>query len=77
MVVRSFNVSEDIYGRFLEFCKARGVSMSKQIEMFMRAQVSDELEIKKEYLDRLAQIRKGKYLNFKSLDELRDHIENA
>jgi len=77
MVVRSFNVAEDVYGRFMAFCRARGVSMSKQIEMFMQAQISDEPEVKQEYLEKLEQIRKGKYLKFSSLDELRAQIENA
>ena len=62
MVVKSFNVAEEVYGRFSQFCKSHGVSMSKQIELFMEAQLENEPEVKKEYLAKLERIRKGKFI---------------
>ena len=34
-----------------------------------------KLRMKKEYLRKLKKIRKGKYLKFKSIGELRKHLE--
>ncbi len=62
MVLKTFNVSEDVYSKFSGFCKEHGISMSKQVELFMRSQVEEEPEAKKEYLEKLARIRKGKFI---------------
>jgi antitoxin component of RelBE/YafQ-DinJ toxin-antitoxin module len=35
MVLKTFNVDEDTYKQFSELCKSCGMSMSKQIQMFM------------------------------------------
>lgn len=40
MALKTFNVDEEVYKRFSTYCKANGISMSKQVERFMR----DELE---------------------------------
>ena len=65
MVIKTFNVSEDIYVKFSEYCKELGLSMSKQVDMFMRSQVEDEPEVRKEYLEKLEKIRKGKFVKVK------------
>jgi len=62
MVVKSFNVSEAVYARFSQFCKAHGISMSKQVELFMESQLEEEPEVKREYLQKLERIRKGKFI---------------
>lgn len=67
MVLKTFNVQEDIYKKFSEFCKGHGVSMSKQVELFMESMVEEEPEAKKEYLEKLERIRKGKFSKIKSL----------
>ena len=36
--------------------------MTKQIELFMQAQLEEEPAAKKEYLDKLERIRKGKFI---------------
>ena len=67
MVLKTFNVQEAVYRRFYDFCKGHGVSMSKQVEMFMESMTEDEPEVKKEYLDKLDRIRKGKFIRVESL----------
>lgn len=36
MVLKTFNVEEESYKKFSEFCKENGLSMSKQIELFLK-----------------------------------------
>ncbi len=62
MVIKSFNVSEQVYDKYSKACKERGISMSKQVEIFMEAQLEEEPEAKKEYLEKLESIRKGKFI---------------
>jgi antitoxin component of RelBE/YafQ-DinJ toxin-antitoxin module len=66
MTLKTFNVEEATYKRFSSFCKGHGVSMSKQVEMFMESVVEEEPEAKQEYLEKLERIRKGKFIRVKS-----------
>ena len=36
MALKTFNLDEEVYRRYSAHCKRRGMSMSKQIEFFMR-----------------------------------------
>jgi antitoxin component of RelBE/YafQ-DinJ toxin-antitoxin module len=74
MVLKTFNVDEKVYGKFSKFCKGHGISMSKQVELFMEAQMEDK-EVKPAYLKKLDKIRKGKYHKFNTVAELRRIIE--
>ncbi|MFH1592017.1 MAG: hypothetical protein ABIB47_01485 [Candidatus Woesearchaeota archaeon] len=76
MVLKTFNVQEEVYSKFSRFCKEHGISMSKQVEIFMESQVGDEQEVKSSYLKKLGKIRKGKYHKFNTVAELRKMIEN-
>jgi len=67
MVLKTFNVQEVVYKKFSNFCKGHGVSMSKQVEMFMESMVEDEPKAKQEYLEKLDRIRKGRFMRIKSL----------
>jgi antitoxin component of RelBE/YafQ-DinJ toxin-antitoxin module len=69
MVLKTFSVQEEIYKKFSEFCKGHGVSMSKQIEMFMESMIQNEPKAKKEYLEKLERIRKGKFIRVKSFTD--------
>ncbi len=69
MALKTFNVSPEVYEKFSKKCKAYGISMSKQVDMFMASQVEDEPKAKKEYLERLEQIRKGKFVSVKSFSK--------
>lgn len=62
MTIKSFNVEDETYKKFSEYCKNSGVSMSKQVEFFMRSVVEEDPIARKEYLDKLDNIRKSKFL---------------
>ena len=79
MVLKTFNVDEGIHAKFSQFCKEHGISMSKQIELYMESQIGDEFDnrkVKPSYLKKLAKIREGKYHKFNTIAELRKLIEN-
>lgn len=65
MVLKTFNVQEEVYAKFSAFCKSMGLSMSKQVEMFMESFLEEEPEAKKSYLKKLDKIRKGKFIRVK------------
>ena len=65
MALKTFNVNPEVYSKYSGFCKEHGVSMSKQVELFMEAQVADEPMARQEYLDRLERIRRGKFVKVK------------
>jgi antitoxin component of RelBE/YafQ-DinJ toxin-antitoxin module len=69
MVLKTFNVDEDTYTKFSALCKSHGMSMSKQIQMFMESVVSEEPEAKQEYLEKLDNIRKGKFIQVADFSE--------
>ncbi|MCD6247810.1 MAG: hypothetical protein J7J87_05275 [Candidatus Diapherotrites archaeon] len=69
MVLKTFNIQEDVYKRFSKFCKEHGLSMSKQIELFMRSFLEEEPKARKEYLEKLERIRKGRFIRVKSFSE--------
>lgn len=76
MVLKTFNLQEQVYNKFSKFCKSNGISMSKQVEFFMESQINTEKEVKPEYLKKLKNIRKGKYHKFNTVAELRKIIED-
>ncbi len=70
MVLKTFNVDKETYEKFSEFCKEHGLSMSKQINIFIEAQIEEEPEVKKSYLKKLQKISKGKFIKVENLDEI-------
>ncbi len=62
MVLKTFNLNEDTYRKFSEFCKEHGISMSKQVNIFIDSQMEEEPTIRKSYLKKLEKIRKGKFI---------------
>ena len=62
MVLKTFNLNEAVYKKFSEFCKENGISMSKQVEIFIEAQMAEEPKVREEYLQKLEAIRKGKFV---------------
>lgn len=66
MVLKTFNVAEDVYENFSKFCKGLGINMSKQIEMFMRSFGENEPQARKEYLEKLEKVRKGEFVRVAS-----------
>ena len=71
MVLKTFNIEEGIHRKFADFCRERGMSMSKQVEMFMNSIVSKEPKAKKEYLEKLEKIRKQKSIHVGTLEDFR------
>lgn len=69
MALKTFNINEEVYNKFSKFCKEHGISMSKQIEIFIESQIETEPEARKEYLERLERIRKGKFISVKNFAE--------
>lgn len=69
MALKTFNVEEKTYQKFSNFCKTHGISMSKQVELFMESVMEEEPEAKKGYLEKLDRIRKGRFIRVKSLAE--------
>jgi len=61
MGIKSFNIEDETYKKFSEYCKGNGISMSKQIEFFMKSVIEEKPKAKKEYLAKLDRIRKGKF----------------
>jgi len=71
MVLKTFNVQEEVYKRFSSFCKQHGISMSRQVQFFMESMVEEDPEAKQEYLKRLERIRRQKTIPIRSLEEFR------
>ena len=69
MALKTFNINEEVYHKFSTFCKENGISMSKQVEIFMESQMEDEPKAKKEYLERLERLRKNKFISVKDFTE--------
>ena len=69
MAIKTFNVQEEVYSKFSRFCKERGISMSKQIQIFMESVIEPEPEAKKEYLEKLENIRKGEFIKVTNFAE--------
>jgi antitoxin component of RelBE/YafQ-DinJ toxin-antitoxin module len=70
MVLKTFNLDEETYKKFSDFCKAHGISMSNQINTFISAQIAEEPKVREEYLKKLKEISKnGKFIKFNSFEE--------
>ena len=76
MVLKTFNLNEETYRKFSEFCKEHGISMSRQINLFIESQMAEEPEVRKSYLKKLEGIKRGKFHSFKSKGEFMNFLEN-
>ena len=70
MVLKTFNIDEQTYKTFSDFCKENGISMSKQIEIFIKSQLEEKPKVRQEYLKKLERIRRGKFIKINNIDEL-------
>ena len=71
MTLKTFNLDDETYKRFSEFCKENGLSMSKQVDIFIKSQLEEEPEVRKEYLKKLERIRKGKFINVGNIEDFK------
>jgi antitoxin component of RelBE/YafQ-DinJ toxin-antitoxin module len=62
MAIRTFNVDDAVYLKFSRICKEQGLSMSRQIDMFIKSFVEEEPKARAEYLEKLRKIRSGKFI---------------
>ncbi|MDO8517357.1 MAG: hypothetical protein Q7S33_04505 [Nanoarchaeota archaeon] len=69
MVLKTFNLEEETYNKFSEFCKQNGMSMSKQIDIFIKAQIEEKPKVREEYLQRLNSISKGKFIKVGGIED--------
>lgn len=71
MVIKTFNLEEETYRRFADFCKEHGLSMSKQIDIFIKAQIETAPKVREQYLQKLDAIRKGRFIKVGSIDSFK------
>ena len=71
MVLKTFNVDEQAYRKFSEYCKENGISMSKQIEVFIKSQIEESPKVRQVYLQKLDAIRKGKFIKVGGADDFK------
>ena len=62
MTLKTFNLDEETYRKFSKYCKENGVSMSKQVDIFIKTQTEEDPKIREEYLKKLERIRDGKFI---------------
>jgi len=70
MVLKTFNLNEETYRKFSEFCRENGISMSKQVDIFIRAQLEEKPKVREEYLGKLEAIRKGRFIKVKNVNDI-------
>ncbi len=68
MALKTFNVDAAVYKKFYAACKENGMSMSKQVEFFMRSMVGEE-KVKASYLKKLEKLRKGPFVRIDNFSE--------
>jgi len=71
MTLKTFNLDDETYKRFSEFCKENGLSMSKQVDIFIKSQLEEEPEVREKYLKKLERIRKGKFINVGNIEDFK------
>jgi len=66
MTIKIFDVQEEVCNKFSNFCTEQKISMGKQIEVFMESMIETKPKAKRKYLEKLEEIRKGKFIRVKS-----------
>lgn len=71
MVIKTFNLEENVYKKFSDFCKENGLSMSNQINLFIKAQIELKPRVREEYLQKLEAIRRGRFIKIGSIENFK------
>jgi antitoxin component of RelBE/YafQ-DinJ toxin-antitoxin module len=71
MVIKTFNLEEEAYKKFADFCKENGLSMSNQVNIFIKAQIEVKPKVREEYLQKLDLIRKGRFIKVGSIEDFK------
>ena len=69
MVLKTFNLDGGAYSKFSEYCKENGLSMSRQVNIFIMAQIEEEPKVREEYLRKLDVISRGKFINVGTFED--------
>ncbi|HLC73304.1 hypothetical protein J4416_01755 [Candidatus Pacearchaeota archaeon] len=68
MVIKTFNVDEEVYKQFSAYCKKNGISMSKKVENFIRDEIVKlkikSSEKKDEVLDKKVSVIKHSFSKY-------------
>lgn len=75
MVLKTFNIEDETYKKFSEFCKENGISMSKQIDIFIKAQLEEKPKIREGYLKKLEMIRRGKFIKVGTFENFKKRYQ--
>lgn len=62
MALKTFNIDKETYNKFSSICRENGISMSKQVEVFIKSQLEEKPKVRQEYLKKLEAIRAGKFI---------------
>jgi hypothetical protein len=62
MVIKTFNLDEEVYKKYAMVCKDAGISMSRQVTLFMRSQLEEEPKAREEFLERIEKTRQGRFI---------------
>lgn len=71
MAIKTFNLEEDAYKKFADFCKEHGLSMSKQVNIFIKAQIETKPRVREEYLQKLEAIRRGRFIKVGNIEDFK------
>lgn len=71
MVLKTFNLDDETYRKFSEFCRQNGISMSKQIDIFIKSQLEVKPKVREEYLRKLDRIRQGRFISIGGIDDFK------
>ena len=71
MAIKTFNVDQETYQKFADFCRSNGISASKQIEIFMKAQLEEKEKVRNDYLKTLEVIRKGTFVKIGNMEDFK------
>ena len=69
MVLKTFNIEDETYWKFSKFCKENGLSMSKQIDIFIKSQIEKSPKVREDYLKKLEAIRMGRFINVGTFED--------
>ncbi len=75
MGIKTFNIDEEIYNEYRKLCKANGLSMSKQIEIFLASQVAKGKQRRK-LKDQLEGTKKGEFSKEDLIEEVIESIKD-
>lgn len=62
MVLKTFNIEKEVYEKFAKYCKENGISMSKQITLFIKSQIEIEKKVRDEHLRKLEAVHRTNFI---------------